>query len=226
MKQYVPVFSKSLFFISFIFLINSANAQNVDIYKARKDSSNRVRLVLSSDNRYSFFQKDVVSFLGIKLGLAWTQHEIGIGAVALFSNVNVTVPFDGKAYNGDLKFSYFDLYYEYTYIKRGRWEVDLPMVALGVGRAGVFFDRQVTIDKTERQSLRGGLLFIEPSTIAFYRFLPYTSLGLGAGYRFAFSKEEAVQKAFSAPILLVRLRVDFGTMIKDWKYRRVMKARP
>jgi hypothetical protein len=224
LKQSVLVFSKSIFFIGFFFLMNSASAQNLDFYKARIDSSKRVRLVLSSDNRYSVFQKDIVSFLGLKLGLAWKKHEMGIGAVALFSNVIVTVPFDGKAYNGDLRFSYIDLYYEYTYLKRGRWEVDLPMVALGMGRAGVFFDRQVTVDKTERQSLRGGLIFIEPSTIAFYRFLPYTSLGLGAGYRFAFSKEDVVQKAFSAPILLLRLRVDFGTMIKDWKYKRTMKS--
>jgi len=193
----------------------SAFAQDVEL--STKPHEGKLRPVLSSDSHYSLFRNKLVSFWGFKLGLAWKRHEMGLGADWLQSDVYVDFPHkDNTTLTGKVNFRYINAYYEYTFFRKGRWDVDLPIIAIGTGRAWIDYNEPApTPGEVIRQQRKGFLYFVEPSAAAYYRFLPYTSLGLGGGYRFAFAKDLNASKAFSAPIFIARIRINFGAMFRD-----------
>lgn len=162
--------------------------------------------------------------IGFKTGVEWRRHEVCVGFVRLWSKVDVEVPVPEIAQNvpGRVVLGYWNLSYEYLMYKHKRWELDFPMLAVGMGVAGVGYKHPDPLAPSveKRRRLLEPILILEPSFNVFYRFMPYTHIGGGLGYRFAFAKDKNTQMAFNAPIMMVKIKVEFGRLYRGWRKSR------
>ena len=169
------------------------------------------KLLIKLDSRFSFVSNQLVSMRGVKIGANFNNNvKIGIGYSWMKNNFVFDTPttlVNNEIY--DLRYSYVSVFGDYNFHNKEQWSflanTDLALVKVGY---------QGIIEKQFDYKSFGFVL--EPSLIAEYRLYHYFILGSGLGYRFVFREENNIKEQFSAPIFIIRFKIDFSQIHKDY----------
>ncbi|MCT4582735.1 MAG: hypothetical protein N4A35_15070 [Flavobacteriales bacterium] len=168
------------------------------------------KFLMKLDSKFSFVSNQLVTMNGVKAGLNFkSKIKLGLGYSWMknnftFDNPNAIVNNE----NYDLRYSYVSVFGDYNFYKKNKWSyllnTDLAIVKLG------YKNRQTK--QFDYQSF-GSVL--EPSLIGEYNLIKYLVIGSGIGYRFVFRESNNITEKFSAPIVILRLKVDFVKIYKE-----------
>ncbi len=199
-------------FFVFIFLffpiIYVAQFNHVDSIKIALKTT--PKFLLKLDSKFSFVSNQLVTMRGIKAGANFDDKiKLGIGYSWMKNNFVFDSPtsiINNEVY--DLRYSYISVFGDYNFYIHNKWSyiinTDLAVVKLGYKNKK---------NKTSDYVAYGAV--IEPSLIAEYNVIKYIVVGAGAGYRFVFRESRSIAEQFSAPIFIIRFKIDFPKIYKD-----------
>ncbi|MBT9146212.1 MAG: hypothetical protein DDT42_02094 [candidate division WS2 bacterium] len=170
----------------------------------------KARFIFKFDNRSSLINQYRVQLFGIKTGVAIGRSEFGLGVVIMPGQLNFTTPEEIGKIERELALRYFDAYYEYRIYKRGNFSLDISS-AIGLGRAGF---KETNLLNGEETFNFQRIAMIEPGGMAFYKVVPFVSIGAGLGWRQAFARNADFKNKFSAPIWMFRVKIELGQIAK------------
>ena len=218
-------------FLIFIILISLYSTSSSQIFQ--KHSDNKLGLYVTLDLRNSIFDNDFFEYYGLKVGLGNKSLRFGASYHILHRNFFTIVSVDNffeaptvshHKTNNHLFSAFTELIIHYT----PRWELIIP-VHFGIG--------QMSLDAYKAESthlhITGHDLpfytkteWVESAVVSLkanYRIVKWAGLTTGFGYNFAFSNENYIQSAFSAPFYSFGLKLffdKFGKFVKDKDYRK------
>lgn len=199
------------FFVFIFFLFPFiASAQNNHFSIIKEALSHSPKLLVKLDSKYSFVTNQLVTMRGVKIGLNFQDKvKLGVGYSWMKNNFKFDNPTDiinNDTY--DLRYSYLSTFLDYNFYNKNKWSflmnTDLAVVKLGY--------KNINTSNFDYYSY-GGVL--EPSLIGEYTLIKYIILGSGFGYRFVFRESNNISERFSAPIFILRLKIDFLKIYKD-----------
>lgn len=177
-------------------------------WKLPLDTLKKVRFVFFFDDRFSLLHGAPVQFTGIKTGVQVGRYwRTGVGF--FFNRKEQTVEhttsdkFPGLVLRAQTRFYYGTLFAEFIALRKVRWEITIPM-HLGFGGAVTRY-----FDETTRAHLGYRSNFIvlsEVTPTVSFRFCRWVGVGAGIGYRFIFTRNKDLRKAYDAPIVMLRVK--------------------
>lgn len=172
------------------------------------DTLGKVKFVFNFDSRSSLLHESPVSFFGIKTGIQVARRwRTGIGFYFTKRPVEVSHRQSDKFPNYILTersgFYYGTVFGEYIVFKRVRWEISLPL-HLGFGSGFTEFYDQLSGKKLGRN--KRFILLVEFSPVVSFRFCRWMGMGTGLGFRSIFNDNPDLQRAYNAPIVILRAR--------------------
>lgn len=138
--------------------------------------------------------------VGVGIGYNWLEHD----------NVKIYQSDEGLEERRELRMAYGIVYFEYSFLRKQRWEITLP-VQLGVGASR----ERLLSDQDPVQINKGGIFLYEPSMIAQYNFLKYFGIGGGVGLRIMLVNNTKIEEQFTAPVYQLHLKIRFGDIWND-----------
>lgn len=199
------------FFVFIFFLLPFfvlAQKNHIDTIKHAFNHS--PKLLVKLDSKYSFVSNQLVTMRGVKAGLNFDSRvKIGVGYSWMKNDFNFDNPTNlVNNENYDLRYSYVSTFFDYNFYNEKKWSflvnTDLAVVKLGY--------KNLETSSFDYYSYGG---VIEPSLIGEYDLIKYIVIGSGLGYRFVFRESNNIPEQFSAPIFILRLKVDFLKIYKD-----------
>lgn len=188
-------------------------------------SKNHLSFVFKLDNRFSFARDQMISLHGFRTGLKWNaKHEAGLALNWLGSNNIFDIPI--AIPNTELRptfvemrakffYRYVGFFYEYNFYRKKRWILSIPL-QFGGGRAGVDvinpFDGDAFVERRESR-----FSVFEPAITADYKIIRYAGIGVGAGYRFAFSDQDIVKQNLTKPMFIIKAKIYLGELFRSAK---------
>lgn len=199
------------FFALLLFISLSGFSQNNHLDTIKNAFTHQPKLLVKLDSKFSFVSNQLVSMRGIKAGANFNNKvKIGLGYSWMKKNFVFDTPttlINNDRY--DLRYSYVSVFGDYNFHNKDNWSflinTDFALVKIGY---------QDIIEKQFDYQSFGFVL--EPSLIAEYRLYKYFILGSGLGYRFVFREEKNIQEQFSAPLFIVRFKIDFIKIHNDY----------
>jgi hypothetical protein len=199
------------FFALLLFISLSGYSQNNHLDSIKYAFNQKPKLILKLDSKFSFVSNQLVSMRGIKIGANFNDVvKVGIGYSWMKNNFKFDAPtelINNELY--DLKYSYISVFGDYNFHNNNSWSfianTDFAIVKVGY--------QDVVEKQFDYQSFG---VVLEPSLIAEYLFLRYFIAGSGLGYRFVFREEKNIKEQFSAPIFIIRLKIDFNKIHKEY----------
>lgn len=208
-----PYNKKSMdFFVLIIFITIplSSISQINHLDSIKKAFYQKPKVLIKLDSKYSFVSNQLVTMRGIKTGLNFDNKvKLGIG----YSWMKNNFKFDNPTHivnniNHNLRYSYLSIFGDYNFYTTNIWSymvnLDLAIVKLGYKNV-----------KTKKYKYKSLGTVLEPSIIAEYIQIKYLAIGIGGGYRFVFREDNNIVEKFSAPIFILRLKLDFYTIYKE-----------
>lgn len=200
-----PCLKRMDFFVLLLFLNLYGYSQSNHRDSIRDAFKKTPDFIIKLDAKYSFVSSQLVTMRGVKIGLNYGNTiKLGFGYSWMKNNFSFDNPTD--LINNelhDLKYSYFSVFGDYRFYSNKKLSFlinsDFAIIKLG-------YKNKVL---NSFDYLSHGFVF-EPSLISEYRFFKYFIIGTGLGYRFVFREEKQITEQFSAPILILRLKVDFS----------------
>ena len=217
---------KKLIIITILFLQNSLLVQ---AQEAVPSAEKRIAFALKLDNRFSYARDQLISIYGFRTGLKFNgKHEFGIGLnwLATKNNYDIpppppttngNIPSDVKKMRGRFLYKYFGLYYEYTLYKKNSWDISFP-IQFGAGKSGISISDNDSDRFLERREAQ--FLLFEPAFNVSYKIWRYFGIGTGAGYRFAFSKQDIVNESLTKPVYILKLKIYVGEIYNAIKCKK------
>jgi len=221
----------SLVFVEACFGQDSIKQHKIDSLKAQlhADSSHiyrfrKVRPFFSLDNRNSFIKDAPVNVQGIQLGIIFKEkHTFGFGyyTIRATSKQKVTTKTGaGLEANRTLNLNYLTVFYQYAFVDKRYFELDLPL-ELGLGGYDVKLTDVVTnkilVDKN------GGTLIIGGGVGITIKPLKWFGITGSAGYRKALEKNPNVN--FSGFFYSYGVWVSLGSIYRDVRYCGVKRKK-
>jgi len=206
-----PYFQSMDFFVLLLFFSTTIYSQSNHLDSIKYAFTQKPNLLLKLDSKFSFVSNQLVSMRGVKIGASFNNKvKLGIGYSWMKNNFKFDIPtntINNDKY--DLRYSYISFFGDYNFYNQNKWSFifnsDFAIVKIGY---------QDVISKQFDYESFGFVL--EPSLIAEYRFLNYFIVGSGIGFRFVFREEKLIRERFSAPIFIIRLKIDFIKIHKDY----------
>ena len=190
-----------------------ASAQLID--KLKEDFSKKPKFSLRLDTRNSFIKNKAAKIRGIKFGLDYGKDiTVGLSINWLdkkFDEVKPVLLVNDDTAFAKLDFGYLGLFFEYTFLRNKRWEVDIP-IQIGIG--STYFTYNDHKNEAQRLSQKPIVVY-EPSMTATYKFWRYFGVGVGVGYRLMLINNKDIEGNFNSPTYTLRLKVFFGDIYKD-----------
>lgn len=206
-KKRIILFNISPFIIClgfFLISITKVSCQVNQFDSIKEVFKSTPKLLIKLDSKFSFVSNQLVTMRGVKVGANYNNFvKVGLGYSWMKNNFTFDNPTDqinDSTY--DLKYSYFSLFLDYNLYSKKKLTVlfnsDIALLKLG-------YKNKInsSIDFTSY-----GFVF-EPSFIAEYRVLNYFILGSGFGYRFILREKNQINERFTAPIFVLRFKIDF-----------------
>lgn len=169
----------------------------------------------------SFLLNEKVKFKGIRVGAELGQKlRFGIGIYRLDKPIDLApLRADIDTINRQLRFEYYNLFWDYVVYEDFRWELSLPF---SFGRA---FGKIDTFS-LKNNSYRGQMEVDSTSiaTVGFdcaYRVFPWIGLGGGIGYRQAFAPKE-IREKLNAPFYTIKIKIFLGYLFKAIFKRKML----
>lgn len=201
-------------------LINLFFVHYFSVAQKEDNETKKISFVFKLDNRFSYAANQSISIYGFRTGIRlFGKHEVGIGLNWLGSrnvfDLLLNKP-DGSILNGKgrLFYRYLGLFYEPILYNKKRWTISFP-IQFGGGKAGAIVSDAQNNHFIERRE--SSYLITEPSLNIDYKFWRYLGVGTGAGYRFAFSKQEIVQNNLTRPVFILKLKIYLMEFFKKEK---------
>ncbi|MFZ6051881.1 outer membrane beta-barrel protein [Halocola ammonii] len=168
------------------------------------------------DTRNSFITGRSARIRGVKAGVTYENViGYGLGFNWLASDFETIYEFEAEERTfereADLHYFYFSPYLDYTFYRKNKWYVTIP-VQFGIGWSNLTYKDQ----NEEKQRTKSGLMVsYEPAMAVEYRLLKYLGLGVGVGYRLMIVNNEPTNYQFTSPVYLLKVRVLFSEIYKD-----------
>lgn len=161
----------------------------------------------------SFITGRPASIADVRLGVIWKKTlSLGLGYHWLYSDFSTTAEVKGKEVSGDVRFRYWGPYAQYTYYRKGPWELGVDL-QLGVGRS--FLRSQEGSVRTDY--LSGRMIVYEASMSVSYKILNTFVVEGGYGYRVMLKSNRALNQQFTAPVYTFGVGLMFDEIYKWWK---------
>lgn len=193
-------------------LITKLHNDSAHIYRFRK-----VRPFFSLDNRNSFIKDAPVNVQGIQIGVILKErHTLGFGYYTIRTSAkqNVTTKNEKNiSANRTLSLNYLTLFYQYAFIDKRYFELDLPL-ELGLGG----YDVKLTDPATQRTIVdkKGGTIIIGGGVGITIKPLKWFGITGSAGYRNALDNNPNVN--FSGFFYSYGVWVGLGRIYRDVRY--------
>ncbi len=132
-------------------LANTSVAQSDDIRSDDFLNFPMRRFMLQYDARYAFLGGKQANIIGVRAGISYKEkHRFGMGFYTLasaerFTDAYLLVNETGEidSVNAWPSFRYASIFYEYVWLKNGKWEISTP-INLGTGRASINYASKPT----------------------------------------------------------------------------------
>jgi len=197
-------------FFLFLFFVKITTAQLHHLDSIKLALRNSPKLLVKLDSKFSFVSHQLVSLRGIKVGANYVNKvKIGVG----FSWMKDNFVFDNPTQlvnNDNYKLSVWSvpLFFDYTIYSDKNSAV---LTNFDVAYSNFKYKPKKEI---LAQYNSNGVTF-EPSAVFEYRLKKYFIFGGGLGYRFVFRNRKYIHEQFSAPIAIVRFKIDFVKVYQD-----------
>jgi len=203
----MPFIVKGIFFVLLLqFFVGNSNAQFLDSIKTSFNYKPTVDFRI--DTRNSFITHFYARIIGIKLGLDFNKTvKVGVGYNWLSSEIYK----QNDKNNAQLKFWYLSPYLEYTFYRKEKWELSIP-VLLGFGSS--FYER---INSTGHLVItdKHFMTLYEPYMTGQYKIIPWMGLGFGVGYRLIIIGSKESYSQLSSPIYVLKIKVLLGEIYRS-----------
>lgn len=220
---------KSLFGILLCFLTGKVMAQDTLIVKEDSVPVKKTKFVFAFDARFSSIHQQSVKINGFKLG--WERYErnrYGVGLYSLGDPIRIDnehtevynldgVDTDTLELYSDL--SYVVIFWDHILTSKKRYEISLNM-ELGSGSAELGYLDESSGNGVIRRLDEVPFGVLEFSVAGHYKILPWIGPGAGLGYRMVFASDKNVNRSFSSPIGILKVKVFLGPL-----YRAVFKPK-
>ena len=199
------------FFVLLLVLSLTGYSQNNHVDSIKTALKTKPKLVLKLDSKFSFVSNQLVSMRGVKVGLNYNNKvKFGLGYSWMKNNFvfdNASEQINNETYG--LRYSYISLFGDYNFHNKGHWSF--------IGNTGIALVKIGYQDIIQKQIDYQSFGFVfEPSMIAEYRVLNYFIIGSGLGYRFVFRERKNIREQFTAPIFILRFKIDFNKIYGDY----------
>ncbi len=169
--------------------------------------------VFKFDSRNSFIAGRSARIQGIKLGVSFNKTlSLGIGYNWLGQGFTERMVVNNTIVEVELKMRYIAPYIEYSFYKKGPWEVAVP-VQLGFGKSFL----QYKNGEQKNIFSKGRIILYEPVMTVEYKILNLVGLGVGLGYRVMLKNNRAIDHRLTSPIYVLRARIIFDEIVKKTK---------
>ena len=193
-------------------LIAKLHADSSHIYRFRK-----VRPFFSLDNRNSFVKDAPVNVQGVQLGLILKErHTVGFGIYAIRTSARQKLTSKNEkniSANRTLSLNYLTIFYQYAFLDRRYFELDLPL-ELGLGSYNVRITDAVT-NKTIVDR-KGGTVIVGGGIGCTVKPLKWFGISGSAGYRYDFDNNPNVN--FSGFFYSYGVWIGLGRIYRDVRY--------
>ena len=106
-----------------------------------------------------------------------------------------------------LQFSYINLFLEYVYYKKGRWQFSIPL-QFGVGDSRYKFK----VDGASLSESERVIFLYEPAVSGQYKILKWFGAGLDVGYRIMIVSNKNIGSKFNSPVYDIKAIIFWGEL--------------
>jgi len=173
------------------------------------------------ETRNSFISTRSARISGIKIGLDFNKTvQVGLGynwlSSDLFQERSIASGLDAPfTTDFKLRFRYFSPYIDYTFYRKKRWEISIP-VQLGMGTARYEYANSAGIKEFTKGKF---ILLYEPQMVAQYKLMQYFAVGGGVGFRLILAGNNAMPENFNSPTYVIKAKVYFADIYNDFLAR-------
>ncbi len=168
------------------------------------------------DSRNSFVTGNSAQIQGVKAGLSYKKVlSFGLGYNWLATDFTERKLYENVSYEAFLKLRYVAPFIEYSFYKKGPWEVAVPL-QIGAGKS--FW--QIEKDGKKIKLNEGNVWLYEPIMTVEYKVLNLIGIGGGVGYRIMLKNNREIERQFTSPVYVIRARIIFDEVIKKIKQHK------
>lgn len=154
------------------------------------------------ESRFSFFNNEVLTISGVRLGVAYKRKlRIG-GGLSWASNNYSSVFYD---YNNEkkqndtvlkyLRLGYLSYYIDFVFHRTKRWQLSVPIQA----GAGFVWWQKETVYKWKPEDKKYFLLLYEPGITVQHKIFRWLGAGTDVGYRFVLKNNKKIGERLLSP---------------------------
>lgn len=169
------------------------------------------------ESRYSFFDNQLISVTGARLGVAF-QRKLRLGGGISWLKTDVTHTFYSESSAGKtdtiqkfMKFIYLCYYVDFVFYKTKRWQLSVPIQA-GTGLSWFQQQKNYRLGSKDPKYL---LLLYEPGITVQYKVLKWAGLGTDVAYRFTLRPTKRPENKLNSPSLSFKLLIWFDQLFYE-----------
>jgi hypothetical protein len=169
------------------------------------------------ESRYSFFNNQLISVTGIRLGVAF-QRKLRIGGGLSWLKTDITNNFYQQNSQGKIdtvkkfmKFIYLCYYVDFVFYKTKRWQLSVPIQA-GTGLSWFQTQKSYQFGDKDPKYL---LLLYEPGITVQYKVFKWAGLGTDVAYRFTLRYTRRPENKLTSPSVSFKLLFWFDQLFYE-----------
>jgi hypothetical protein len=167
------------------------------------------------DARQTLVSTKVTRLLGIRVGLEYRRvHRFGIGIYNIGEGVRLDSlkEINASIETAVLNLTYASIFYERVLFFNPKWEWS---ATIHQGQGFITGKYLVAGDSTWQNFPIRRVLPFEISTTGYFNITWWCSFGAGVGYRYMRSTPADVRPVYNAPVLIARVRIKLGKLVKS-----------
>jgi hypothetical protein len=175
----------------------------------------RYKLDFSLDGRQTLIGTQRARLGGLRVGVEYRRvNRFGLGLYGLGQGVelNSLPQIDTAITWAKVSLRYQSLFYERVlfFSRKLEWSITAHY-----GR-GTVTGKYLRSGSTSEEVLpRQHLRVLELSSVGYYNFTYWLSIGAGVGYRYMYGLTDEIQDVYESPIALLRVRIKLGKLVKS-----------
>lgn len=162
------------------------------------------------NSRGSFIEGSPATVFSIGGGISFSKRlSFGLNYHWLKekSKFDILYIIDGLEMKKNLKMRYVSLSASYTFYQKNKWLVSIP-INIGIGKS--FYQ-----DAEKNKHLNNLIVLYEPVMLVEYKLLKYFGVAGGIGFRLMLKNNKQINKSFSSPIYVARIRIYYSKIYAD-----------
>jgi hypothetical protein len=209
--------------IAILFALGCVRAQTINLSDSLRDVfSQRISPSFKFETRNSFITGNDAKIYGIKAGVNFgSRLTLGLGYNFIGTDLREELVVDGVRYNADIEMNYWAPFAEYSFYRRGPWELSAP-IQIGIGNSFL----RISNNEESRIVNKGRVVLYEPGMAFEFKILKLIGVGVGVGYRIMLKNNRDIQQQFTSPVYALRVRLIFDELYKRYnEYNQSTEAK-